>query len=172
MSSPVRLQAGRNCSLGRCPLDQRKHRDGYLCPGVSGDERHNGGQGGKRGSGSMATWHGIDDHSRCTCEVNPWCPQHGRLVAPDQRPLQDWQKEFDLRAVLARIVAARDALSPQFHVPADLEIAINGGRMALGSRCEATKWGEYNPLRCARSKGHTGEHAYVVDGEYDVKSSR
>ena len=49
--------------------------------------------------------------------------------------------------------------------------AINAGKAVLGSRCEATKSGEYSPLRCARSKGHAGEHAYVVDGEYDANRS-
>jgi hypothetical protein len=116
--------------------------------------------------------YGVDQHARCTCDVNPWCPQHGWLVESDQGRPHDWQKEFDLRAVLARIATAREALSPEFRVPADLDSAINAGKALLGSRCEATKLGEYSPLRCARSKGHGGEHAYVVDGEYDVDRSR
>ena len=116
--------------------------------------------------------HGVDEHARCTCSVNPWCPQHGRLDAPDQHPFHGWQKEMDLRAVLARVVAARDALTPEFPIPADLDSAIHRGKALLGSRCEARKSGDYTPLRCARSKGHAGEHAYVVDGEYDVDGPR
>jgi hypothetical protein len=103
--------------------------------------------------------------------VNSGASPHGWLDESDGRRADDWRKEFDLRAVLARIVAARDGLSPEFRLPADLETAINGGRASLGNRCEVTKLGEYHPLRCARSRGHSGDHAYVVDGEYDLNGS-
>lgn len=33
--------------------------------------------------------------------------------------------------------------------------------------CSSFKWGEFNPLRCARSLGHEGAHAYVVVKEQD-----
>lgn len=32
-----------------------------------------------------------------------------------------------------------------------------------GERCTRRKCGEYNPLRCARQQGHSGECAFVVD---------
>lgn len=33
------------------------------------------------------------------------------------------------------------------------------------ARCNSFKWGEFNPLRCCREKGHAGEHNYVVSRE-------